>query len=200
MKELKPNIFSWSWWSDEKGYDFNGYFLVLGENRILIDPPPMTPSDREELIHHGLPTCILITNKDHVREALTLWNQGSCSILIHEKDADLIEIKADGTFHDGDRLPGGLLAVHIVNNKSPGETAFLLEQDQGVLFLGDALIGHPAGRLNLMKPEKYSDCALAKKGIRVLLEYSFDTVLVGDGVSFLTGGKQAIEAFINRVG
>ena len=199
MKELRPNIYSWSWWSDEKGYDFNGYFLALGDERIFIDPPPMTPRDREEVIRLGLPTCILITNRDHMREALNLRNEDSCSILIHEKDAELMDVKVDSTFHDGDQLPGGLLAVHILNNKSPGETAFLLEQDQGILFLGDALIGHPAGQLNLMKPEKYSDFALAKKGIRVLLEYPFDTVLVGDGVSFLTRGRQALEAFINRV-
>ena len=172
---------------------------MLGDEGILIDPPPMTPSDREEVMRLGLPTCILITNRDHVREALNLRNQYSCKIFIHKKDAGLIEINMDTTFHDGDRLPGGLLAVHIMNNKSPGETAFLLDQGQGILFLGDALIGHPAGQLNLMKPEKYSDFALAKEGIKVLLEFSFDTVFVGDGVSLMTGGRQALEDFINRM-
>ena len=196
MKKVRPNIYSWSWFSDEKGYDFNGHFLVLGHDRIMIDPPPMTSADQEEISRQGPPTCILITNRDHVREAETLRNQFSCDLLIHEKDAPLIDIKADASYQGGDRLPGGLLAIHIPANKSPGETAFLLEQHNGILFLGDALISHPAGTLNLMKPEKYADVAKAKEGIGVLLGYRFESVFVGDGVSILTEDKNAVEALL----
>jgi len=31
-----------------------------------------------------------------------------------------------------------------------------------------------------------------------LLEYEFDTVLVGDGESILGGGKEAVKRFVNR--
>lgn len=198
MREVLPNILSWEWYSDEKGYYFNGYFLDLGKEKVIIDPPPMTPGEQEQILRMGPPTCILITNRDHVREANNLRNRYSCKIWIHELDAPLIDIGADRTFQDGDRLPGALVAVHVPDNKSPGETAFLLERDNGILFLGDALIGNPAGQLNLMKPEKYADPAKARKGIRVLLGYNFDLVLVGDGVSVTIGGKQAVEEFMKR--
>ena len=198
MREVLANILSWEWYSDEKGYHFNGYYLELGKEKVIIDPPPMTSDDQEQILRLGSPTCILITNRDHVREAQIIRNQYSCSAWIHEKDAPLIDIRADRTFRDGDRLPGGLVAVHVPDNKSPGETAFLLEQDNGILFLGDALIGNPPGQLNLMKPVKYADVAKAKKGIEVLLGFSFDSVLVGDGVSILTGGKRAMDEFMKR--
>lgn len=196
MREVKPNIYSWSWFSDELGYDFNGHFLVIGRERIVIDPPPMSSADQEEITRIGRPTCILITNRDHVREAETLRNQFSCDLLINEKDAALIDIKADRTYQGGDWLPGGLLAIYVPDNKSPGETAFFLEDGQGILFLGDALVGHPNGQLNLMKPEKYNDVNKAREGIGVLSAYRFDSVLVGDGVSILTGGKKAVEEFL----
>ena len=39
---------------------------------------------------------------------------------------------------------------------------------------------------------------MAKESVKVLLEYDFDTVLVGDGVSILRGGKEAVERFVQR--
>jgi len=51
-----------------------------------------------------------------------------------------------------------------------------------------------------MKAKKYADVAKAKKGIGVLLRHQFDSVLVGDGTSFPTGGRKAIEAFMEEGG
>ncbi|MGH7273449.1 MAG: hypothetical protein ACREIQ_03170 [Nitrospiria bacterium] len=196
MQEILPGIYRWSWFSQEKGYDFNGYFVISDQDRVIIDPPSMTPQDQEWVRKQGPVTCILLTNRDHVREAEGFRRQSSCRVLIHEKDAPLIEIKADGTYRDGDRLPGGFVAIHVQNNKSPGETALFLERDRGALILGDALIGKPPGQLNLMGADKYEDVAKAREGIRVLLNYRYDSVLVGDGVPILTGGKQAVQKFI----
>ena len=66
----------------------------------------------------------------------------------------------------------------------------------GILILGNALIGKPPGRLNLLPPDKFVDPKKAKEGIKVLLQPSFDAVLVGDGASILTQGKQAIFDFL----
>jgi glyoxylase-like metal-dependent hydrolase (beta-lactamase superfamily II) len=210
MQEVLPGIYQWSWFSQEKGYDFNGHLVVSGHppphppqaedqaERVIIDPPPISPEDQEWLMKQGPITCIILTNRDHVREAQAFHTQLSTKIYIHEKDAPLIEIRADKTYRDGERLPGGLVAVHVPNNKSPGETALFLDRGKGVLFLGDALIGKPPGQLNLMPADKYADVAKAREGIGSLLKYHYDTVLVGDGVSILTGGRQAVEQFLKR--
>jgi len=107
-----------------------------------------------------------------------------------------MDIKVDRTYKGGDHLPGGVTAIHVPDGKSPGESALLLGRGKGILFLGDALIGKPPGRLSLMPPEKYKDPSKAREGIRVLLDYKFDSILVGDGASILTGGKRAVEEFL----
>ncbi len=200
MQEVLPGIYRWSWYSQEKGYDFNGYCLKGDGETVVIDPPPPTAEDEEWMSGARPITHILITNRDHVREAGRLRELFSCKVLMHELDAPLVDLKVDETFRDGDRLPGGFRAVHVPGNKSPGETAFWLDRFGGILFLGDALIGKPSGRLNLMPPDKYADLNKARQGIRALLQYNYDAVLVGDGESVSTGGRRAVEQFLEGAG
>lgn len=196
MKEILPGIYQWSWFSEEKGYDFNGHIIVSGAERVTIDPPPLSDADGEWSQKQGPIAGIILTNRDHVREAEAYRKQFKTIVLAPAQDAPLMGIKIDRTFKDGDHLPGGLKAIHIPDGKSPGESALFLDRGKGILILGDALIGKPPGRLNLMPPEKYRDPSKAREGISVLLKQSFDAILLGDGASILTGGKQAIEEFL----
>jgi glyoxylase-like metal-dependent hydrolase (beta-lactamase superfamily II) len=193
VKEILPGIFQWSWFSDEKGMDFNGLLIVEGGEHVLIDPPSMSREDQDQIENHRPIRCILITNRDHVREAEACRKVFGAKVLVPERDAPEISIQADGTYKNGDKLPGGLKAIYIPDAKSPGECAFLLNRGKGILILGDALIGKPPGRLNLLPPDKLADPKKAKDGLKVLRQVSFDAVLVGDGVPILTGGKQALE-------
>jgi len=196
MKEVLPGIYQWSWFSQEKGYDFNGHLIVSGAERVMIDPPPMSSEDDAWFQKVGPIDCIVLTNRDHVREAEAYRKSFKTIVLAPELDAPLMEIKTDRMFKDGDLLPGGMKAIHIPDGKSPGESALFINRGNGILILGDALIGKPPGRLGLMPPEKYKDPAKAREGIRVLLKYQFDSILVGDGRSILTGGRRAIEEFL----
>jgi hypothetical protein len=45
----------------------------------------------------------------------------------------------------------------------------------------------------MLPAEKYADAAKAREGLRRLLKYNFDTLLVGDGASILNGARQAVE-------
>jgi len=37
--EICPNIFTWPYFSEEKGFNFNGYYVVTADGAYLIDPP-----------------------------------------------------------------------------------------------------------------------------------------------------------------
>ena len=105
----------------------------------------------------------------------------------------LMDLTPTKTFKDGELLVGGIWAIQLKDQKSPGESALFIQQRKGVLILGDALIGKPSGALSMLPAEKYADREKAKDGLRRLLKYEFDSVLVGDGVSIMTGAKPILE-------
>jgi glyoxylase-like metal-dependent hydrolase (beta-lactamase superfamily II) len=197
MKQLLPGIWQWSWFSDEKHLDFNGLFLTVGEHRILVDPPPMTAADVQQVQRGGCLDYILITNRDHLREAAAYKAEFACQLWLPVTDAPQMDVKPDKMYKDGELLSGGIWAVHLQNQKSPGECALFIQQGKGIMIVGDALIGKPPGSVSLLAPEKYADPVKARDGLRRLLKYNFDTLLVGDGASILSGAKVIVETSLH---
>ena len=198
MKQILPDIWQWSWFSDEKQLDFNGLFLEIGEHKILVDPPPMTAEARAVVRRHDPIDYIIITNRDHIREAAAYQAELKCQLRVPEADAAQMDVKPTKTYKDGELLPGGIWAIHLREQKSPGESALFIDRGRGVLIVGDALIGKPPGAVRMLPGEKYADLAKAKEGLRRLLKYNFDSLLVGDGSSILVGGKQQVEQFLSE--
>ena len=196
MKQLLPGIWQWSWFSEDKKLDFNGLFLSVGEHRILVDPPPMTAQDVAQVRAGGAIDYILITNRDHEREATSFQKQFNCQVWLPEADAPLMTVKADKTYKDGELLAGGIWAIHLKDQKSPGECAFFIQQGKGILIVGDALIGKPPGSVAMLPDDRFADPVKARAGLKRLLKYNFDTLLVGDGVSIMTGAKPVVEKFL----
>ncbi len=196
MKQLLPGVWQWSWFSEEKKLDFNGLFLTVGEHRILIDPPPMTQEDLAQAKRGGQVDYILITNRDHEREAAAFQKEFHCQVWVPAVDAPQMAVKPDKTYRDGELLAGGIWVVQLSDQKAPGECALFVQQDKGILIVGDALIGKPPGSVAMLPAEKYADAAKAKEGLKRLLKYNFDTLLVGDGASILTGAKTVVEKFV----
>ena len=193
MKQLLPGIWQWSWFSEEKQLDFNGLFLTIGEHKILVDPPPMTGDASSLILRNGPVDYIIVTNRDHAREAVKYQGEFRCQLHVPEADASQMDLKPTKTFKDGELLTGGIWVIQLKDQKSPGESALFIQQGKGVLIVGDALIGKPAGSVNLLAAEKYADVGKAREGLRRLLKYNFESLLVGDGVSILIGAKQAVE-------
>jgi hypothetical protein len=49
----------------------------------------------------------------------------------------------------------------------------------------------------MLSPEKYTDPVQARGGLRRLLKYNFDALLVGDGASILSDAKAVVETVLN---
>jgi len=196
MKQLLPDIWQWSWFSEEKQLDFNGLFLTVGEHKILIDPPPMTGEAISVILRNGPVDYIIVTNRDHAREAARYQDEFHCQLQVPDADAPQMDLKPTKTFKDGELLTGGIWVIQLKDQKSPCESALFIQQGKGVLIVGDALIGKPAGSVSFLHAEKYADVKKAHEGLRRLLKYNFDSLLVGDGVSILTGAKKAVERLL----
>jgi len=51
--------------------------------------------------------------------------------------------------------------------------------------------------VSMLPGEKYADASKAREGLRRLLKYNFDTLLVGDGDSILSGAKHTVESMLS---
>ena len=192
MKPILPGIATWSWFSEEKQLNFNGHLLDVGEHRILVDPPPLSDADLSNLGNAGQVDYILLTNRDHERESAAYKEALNTRVYVPQADAPEMSVTPDKTFVDGELLPGGIWVIHLSDQKSPGESALFLQQGRGILIVGDALLGKPEGSVSMLPAEKYTDPAKAREGLRRLLKYNFDSLLVGDGTSILTGAKAVV--------
>jgi len=141
MRQLLSGIWQWSWFSQEKQLDFNGLFLTVGEHKILIDPPPMTAEASSVILRHSPLDYIIVTNRDHTRDAVKYHEEFRCQLHVPEADAPQMDLTPTKTFKDGELLTGGIWVIQLKDQKSPGESALFIQHGNGVLIVDDALIG-----------------------------------------------------------
>lgn len=207
MKRLiLDDIYTWSVFSEIRQIDFNGYLWVRDEGNIVIDPVEMSETDQKQLEKLGGAKWIIITNRDHEREAEAFQKWTKAEIIVHEADAELIDIKPTRTIKDGETIVPGLRAIHLQYGKSPGEIALYFSDKNAILF-GDIVAGEPMGSLSLLADEKLEDPSKAALQLRKVLALRFNTVLVGDGHSIFKDGEQELvdclqarqDIYINRI-
>jgi glyoxylase-like metal-dependent hydrolase (beta-lactamase superfamily II) len=201
MHEILPRIFTWGSTYEDRPWDLNGYALALDADTILIDPPAPEDADWPKFEALEPFSRIILTNRDHVRDA-ELFRRRFCARLVtglHEV-AQFAPVVVDETVRDGHVIAGALRVIELPG-KSPGEIALLLEREHGgVLFLGDAIIGNPPGKLGLIPEQKLDDPTLLRKSLRKLLDYDFNVLLFCDGKPVLRNGRKAVEEFLTTLG
>jgi len=197
MQEIVPGIVTWTWFSEPHGYNFNGHLLRHSGGNICVDPVQPGDSVLDELTTIGAAR-IVITNRNHSRAANLVRARLGARTAIHRDDAG--HAREQGTEIDdelrvGDRV--GPLDVIGVPGKSPGEVA-LFWRERGILIVGDAVIGNPPGVCGLLPEKVIDDPVRLRKSIRELLDLDFATLLVGDGVSVLSGAKDRLRQLTGR--
>ena len=201
------DLHTWSVFNEEKQFDFNGYLWARDGGNILIDPVPMSASDAAQLDALGGAALIVLTNRDHERDAVAFKERTGAQIVAHEADAPLFELAVDRTVTDDEEIVPDLRVLHLAHGKSPGEIA-LLWRGGRVAFIGDYVWGHPVGSLTLGAEPKVADPAQAALQLRKLLAVQqLDALLLGDGHSILSGARDALLAmleartdiYINRI-
>lgn len=207
MKKLIiEDFYSWSVFSEVRQIDFNGHLWVREEGNIVIDPVAMCDADRVQLEQLGGVKWIVITNRDHEREAAAFQEWTGAGVIVPEADADEMDIKPERTIGDGETIVPGLRAVHLPFGKSPGEIALYFNEKAAILF-GDIVAGAPMGRLSLLADDKLEDAPKAAMQLRKVLALRFNTVLVGDGHSLFREGRQELvdclqareDIYVNRI-
>lgn len=193
LERLFDGVWRWTWFSEEKGMDFNGHVLETPDARVWLDPAYGDEALWLELEKIGRPDEILLSNRDHERASAELKRRYGAPVAIHEADAPFLSTPPERTFGDRDKLFGALQVFRFTKLKSPGECAFYWPERR-MLFVGDAVTGHPAGRAGLV--QKHLGRPEVLEDLQRLLSLDFDALLVGDGQPFKTGGKAALEKLL----
>lgn len=196
VREIVPDVQTWSLFSDKKGYAFNGYAVSTEAGTVLIDPPDPVEDGWHSMDLLEPFAGVWLTNRNHSRAAAAFRERYGLSVWAHEADADRLEAGADRTVAARSTLAGGIEIVPVPG-KSPGEIAFHLPRATA-LIVGDLVIGVPPGELSTYPDEVIDDKAELQRSAGRLLDYDFDALLLCDGEPLLSGGKQKLLEFVER--
>ena len=194
MREILPGIFTWSWFSEPHGYEFNGYLVRHADGNLCIDPV-QPGTDIAEIERLGVAK-ILLTNRNHSRASNAIRERTDAPIMIHPDDAP--HAIGQGTLVDGELLIGekvGPLVVEPAPGKSAGEVV-LHWPERRLLIVGDAVIGNPPGRCALLREKVIDDLPRLRRSVINLLDLDFDALLFGDGTPILRDARARLAELI----
>ncbi|HEY2987394.1 MAG TPA: MBL fold metallo-hydrolase [Candidatus Binatia bacterium] len=195
MREILPGIFTWPWFSEPHGYNFNGYLVLHSEGNLCIDPVEPPDADLQELSNRGVAR-VLLTNRNHSRAANKIRARTGARTAIHPADAP--HARSQGAEIDDELNLGrkaGPFVVVGAPGKSPGEVGLHWPERQ-ILIVGDAVIGNPPGRCGLLPEKVMDDPARLRESVEALLALDFNTLLTGDGEPILQHAKARLTELV----
>ena len=195
MREVVSGIFTWPWFSEPHGYNFNGHLIRHAGGNLCIDPVEPAEEELNEIARHGVAR-ILLTNRNHSRAANKVRARTDARTAIHPADAPHARSQSaelDDELRIGEKI--GPLTVVGVPGKSPGEVA-LHWPERKILIVGDAVVGDPPGRCKLLPEKVIDNPARLRESVRSLLELDFDILLPGDGAPILQDAKERLRDLV----
>jgi glyoxylase-like metal-dependent hydrolase (beta-lactamase superfamily II) len=190
--EIVPGLFYYTIDDERIKTQSNAYAVVADGRVALVDPLPLDPAAIARL---GRIETVLIGTPSHQRSAWTYRREHKAKVYAPEGWSDLEE-KPDGTFKEGDALPGGLRPLHAAGpNKA--HYAFHLDRKPGVLLCTDLWHATPRGVEFL--PDKYmNDATRARDSARRLLEVNFDILCFGHGDPIRRGARKVVADLVGQ--
>jgi len=204
MQTSVPDVWMWSRWQPDRALFFNSFF-IKGQENVVVDPLPADDEVFEFLLAQGGAHWILVTNRDHERDAGAFAERLGAKIAVPARDAAQMHVKADRQLSEDD-LVGRARVLELDGLKSSGEVALHLP-DCNTVIVGDALWGKPAGALTMMADDKLIDPRAAALSLRRLWALEPHNILVGDGTCIYGSAAAAIgtclesrtDVYVNKI-
>ena len=196
MREILTGIFTWPWFSEPHGYNFNGHFIQHVGRNLCVDPVEPSEEDLAELARQGVAR-ILITNRNHSRAANKIRARTGARTAIHPADAP--HARKEGAELDDELNPGDKVGPFVVID-SPGKSlgeVVLHWPERKILLVGDAVVGNPPGKCKLLPDKVVDDPPRLRDSARELLALDFDILLVGDGTPILQSAKERLRELVD---
>ena len=192
LQEVVPGVLHWSVHDDRIDSRSDAHAVTEGGRSVLIDPLPLAEGMIERL---GKVEAICLTGSCHQRSAWRYRKQFGAKVWA-PAGAEGFEEAPDIGYTKGQRLPGGLVALH-----APGPTeahyAFHLERERGVLFCADILVNEE-GRLSFVPAEYQDEPERTRETARSFLELRFATLCFDHGAPLTSDPHAAIRKALEK--
>jgi glyoxylase-like metal-dependent hydrolase (beta-lactamase superfamily II) len=199
MNEVLPGVLHWTTHHERIGARVHSHFAV--ESAALIDPR-VPEGGVEEIARYGRPDRILLSNRHHLRHSEQFAAAFGCPIRCHEAGLwEFDEGPEVRPFRFGDEVAPGITALQM-GALTPEDTVFRLSAGPGALLFADGLVRRADGALAFVPDWLMGDDPEGvKRGLRAslrrLLDEDFDALLFAHGEPMASGGRAALEAFVN---
>jgi glyoxylase-like metal-dependent hydrolase (beta-lactamase superfamily II) len=193
VREVAAGVWHWSVHDDRIDFVSSSHAVTTDEGVVLIDPMPLRADALAEL---GTVSAICLTSGSHQRASWRYRRDHGAPVYAPALAQTLAE-EPEERYGDGDRLPGGLLAV-FTPGAGTTQHALLLERDGGIAFTSDLFVHSRRGGIRFVPARYMHDPEQAHRSARKLLELSFAVLCMGHGEPVLDDPKGAIEAALER--
>jgi hypothetical protein len=191
--EIVPGLFHDTIFDPHWDVSEDAWVIDDGVRQVLVDPLPgfldrLGPPARTE--------AIIIATPGHQRSAWECRARTGAPVHAPAGPAPLEELP-DLRFSDGDRLPGGLVAIET---PGPGERHFVLYRAEGAgaVYCPDLVVNDPIRGLRFVADAFQADPVRTRLSALRLLDLKFECLCFGHGAPILRGGRQALEDLLRR--
>jgi len=194
FQALSDTLYHWSVYDPAVKCEIGCAALKLASGWVVVDPVPLAEPAWDELLAVAPLRAVLLTNGNHVRDAVALKAKHKVPVVTAaDTRRDISELRPDVTLLPGELLYG--ITAIAIPGATPGETAF--HSKSGVMMLGDAVI-HTSAEAGLeLLPDKYcTDAAQNRASLRKLLDYDFHTLTLAHGAPVVTHAKEKLCALL----
>lgn len=194
VEEVTPGVWHWRIHNSAIGGGISSSHAVVdGDQCVFIDPVRLAD---EALATLPSPSAVLLSARCHQRAAWRYRSQSGAEVWLPE-DAEAADEEPDRRYAEGDRLPGGLVAVRTPGPEWP-HYSFRLERDPGVVFVSDLIGREDDGELEFIPPEYHEDPAATRRSVERLLELSFSVLCLDHGAPLLEDPKGALRRLLEH--
>jgi len=195
FQALSDTLYHWSVYEPAVKCEIGCAALKLASGWVVIDPVPLADAAWKELLAEGALRAILLTNGNHVRDAVSLRDKHKVPVVTAaDTRRDITELRPDVTLLPNELLYG--ITSIAIPGATPGETAFYSKT--GVMMLGDAVINTSTETGLEFLPDKYcADAEQNRASLKKLLSFDFHTLTLAHGAPVTTHAKEKLSALLN---
>jgi hypothetical protein len=194
VEEVVPGVWHWLVRDDRIGEWSSAHAVSSEEGTVLVDPLPLAT---DALARLGDVTAICITAGTHQRSAWRYRRELGARVYAPALSRQ-VEEEPDVRYGDGDRLPGGLVAVFTPGAGTTQHTFLRARGDGGIAFVPDLLTNYPDRGLAFVEEEHLHDPEEMRRSVRKLLDLPFAVLCLAHGPPIRESPKEAIRDLLAR--